>query len=86
VQVGGIELDPGELDVIEAVGAERIDHVVQSGPGPECHRVRSNRKLKSSGQRLGGRPGWHANPNTTPAAIIEVPTRFANFGAFAERH
>jgi hypothetical protein len=34
VQVGGIEIDVGELDVVQPAGAEGGDHLVQAGADP----------------------------------------------------
>ena len=34
VEVGGVEVDVGELDVIQAAGAERADDLVEPGADP----------------------------------------------------
>jgi hypothetical protein len=31
VEIGGVQVDVGELDVVQAAGSERVDHLIQAG-------------------------------------------------------
>ena len=60
VQIGGVQIDVGELDVIETAGAERADDLVEPGADPRHLRLGDPRVDTQRGDQVIDRAGRHA--------------------------